>query len=93
MNSIKEKLVYSSIESKYLHNSVYMGIEKALKIEKLSKKTKVLSKINLLKKELKEIKDPSVYYGTPPPLDFLKQNQIHLIGLEVFGLIEDYLPN
>lgn len=93
MFKIKEKLTCSIFESRYLYNNVYMGIEEALKIDGVSQNNKLVKQINLLKSSLMTIKDPSVYYGTPPPLDLFVQKRIHKIGIEVFYLIKDYLPN
>lgn len=93
MIKIEEKLVNSIIEYRYLYNNIYEGIEEALKIDSVSKNSKLVNQVNLLKNDLNKIKDPSVYYGSPPPLDLFLQKQIQKIGLEVFSLVKDYLPN
>ena len=90
-SEIKSKLTVNSLQNRYLMNNVGVGIERALKIKKISKDKELCDKLNSYQKELYRLVDPSI--SNPKTVNLDQQRKAYSIGIEVYHLIEDYLQD
>ncbi len=88
---IKNKLTNNYLENRYLMNNVGVGIERALKLEEISKNKEICDKLLYYQKELYKLEDPSTSNPNSVKLD--EQRQANRIGIDVFNLIQNYLQD